>query len=153
MKKFTLVAFTFLLLFLSNDAFGCGCPSGSNPTPESIRIERQKDFDDATAVFSGEVIKSDVFKAEFKIDKIWKGDFDEKITTLTATKDNGDGIYTTSGCDYQVKLGEKYLIYAYGKTDELKTRSCSRSRLLVNAIEKIEGLEKIVPHKDMNKLP
>ena len=153
MKKFTLLAATFLLLLSSDAAFGCVCMLPENPTPESIRIARQKDFGKATVVFSGEVIKLDNFKAEFKTDKIWKGDSVNYITMLTGTKVNEDGTYTSSSCDYSFELGRKYLIYAYGKLDELKTHSCSRSSFLKDAIEEIEGLEKITPHKVVNKLP
>jgi len=153
MKKFILLGAVFILLLSSNTVFSCVCFFVSNPTPESIRIERQKDFNRARLIFSGEVIKLDEFKAEFKIDKIWKGDSVNYVTMLTGTKVNEDGTYTSSSCDYSFELGRKYLIYAYGKLDELKTHSCSRSSFLKDAIEEIEGLEKITPHKDVNKLP
>lgn len=152
MKKFTLAASAFLLFFLSDAAFGC-CVDLPDQTPESIRIERQSAFDEATAVFTGEVIKLDDFKAEFRIDKIWKGDFARHIIMLTGTKHNGDGTRTSSSCDYSYESGKKYLIFAYGKSDELQTGCCSRSRTMANAAEEIKGLEEITPHKDMNESP
>jgi len=153
MMNFTLLGAAFLLLLSFDVAFGCVCVHAENPTPESVRAARQKEFDKATVVFSGEVIKSGRFKVEFKVDKIWKGDSVNHITMLTGTIDNGDGTHTSSSCDFSFKLGEKYLIYAYGEFNELKTHECSRSSLLKNAVEEAEGLEKITPHKDMNKSP
>ncbi len=152
MKKITLIVSVFVLLFLSGDVLGCVCFFMENPTAESIKLERQKDFSEATAVFSGEVVKLNDFEAELKVDKIWKGDSADYVTMLTGTTDNGNGTYSSSSCDYTYKLGEKYLIYAYGKSKKLKTHSCSRSRLMVNSVEEILGLEEIIPHKKMNKL-
>ncbi len=153
MKNFTLLGTALLLLLSFDVAFGCVCFQAENPTPESVRAERKKEFDKATMVFSGEVVKSDRFKAEFKVDKIWKGEAVNRITMLTGTIDNGDGTHTSSSCDFSFKLGEKYLIYAYGELDRLKTYECSRSSLLKNAVEEIEGLGKITSHKVMNKSP
>ena len=153
MKIFTLFGAAFLLLLSFDVAFGCVCFLAENPTPESVRAARQKEFVKATVIFSGEVIKLDEFKAEFKVDKIWKGDSINRFTMLTGTKDNGDGTQTSSSCDFSFKLGEKYLIYAYGELDELKTHDCSRSSLLKNAVEEVEGLEEITLHKNTNKSP
>lgn len=153
MKKFTLLGAAFLLLLSFDAAYGCVCFLAEYPTPESVRAERRKEFDKATAVFSGEVIKLNKFRAEFKIDKIWKGVAVNHIAMLTGTVDKGDGTQISSSCDFHFKLGEKYLIYAYGELDELKTHQCSRSLLLKNAVEETEGLEMITPHKRMNKSP
>jgi hypothetical protein len=153
MKNFSLLGAAFLLFLSFDVAFGCVCFLAENPTPESVRAARQKEFGKATVVFSGEVIKSDKFKAEFKVDKIWKGDSINRVLMLTGIKENGDGTQTSSSCDFSFKLGEKYLIYAYGELDELKTHECSRSSLLKNAVEEIEGLEKITPHKVINESP
>jgi hypothetical protein len=153
MQKLILASVLLILPFFSNTIFGCIFVTSSDANPEFNKAARKKDFGKASAIFSGEVVKLDDFKAEFKIDKIWKGDIMDFVVRLTGTKDNGNGTYTSSSCDYSFKLGEKYLIYAYGKSDELKTHSSSRSSLLENAIEEIEGLEEIASHKVMNKAP
>lgn len=153
MKNFTLPGAALVLLFSFDVAFGCVCFHAENPTPESVSAERKKEYGKATIIFSGEVVELDKFKAKFKVDVIWKGDAVSRITMLTGTIDNGDGTQTSSSCDFNFKLGEKYLIYAYGETDRLKTHECSRSSLLKNAVEETEGLEKITTHKVTNKSP
>lgn len=85
-----------------------------------------KDYNGASAVFSGEVVALDTFMVKFKVDKLWKGDFSDEITMSTGAKDNGDGTYTSSSCDYNFKLGEKYLVYAQGAS----RKRCRRTNVL-----------------------
>jgi len=121
----------------------------SHPTPEKIRADRLSAFEKATVVFSGEVVAKDRLTVKFKVDKIWKGDEAREITMLTGTKDNGDGTFTVSTCDYGFEKGERYLIYAYGPVAELKTHKCSRTMLLRDAQTEMKGLDEITPPKSV----
>ena len=115
MKRIVLALFVVLPLFLASDvAQGCVCAGLlEKPIPEQARALLVKDYNGAIAVFSSEVVVVDTFKVKFKADKVWKGDFGDDVTMSTGAQDNGDGTYTSSSCDFNFKLGEKYLVYAY----------------------------------------
>ena len=151
MRKIILLLTMIISPLFSEAAYGCRCIFQPNPTSDEIRAARQKAFDSAAAVFTGEVIELDLFKVKFKVDKIWKGDALDEIVMLTGAKDNGDGTHSSSSCDYGFESGGKYLIYAYGEPHELKTHACSGSRPVANAGEEIQGLDEIKPHGSRNK--
>jgi len=147
MKKLILVATIVLSPLFYNIALGCSCPTVGtmNPTFGQIESARLKDFDSAVAVFSGEVIELEENKAKFKVDKIWKGDLvDEIVMVIQLKKDNG--IYVRTSCDYHYELGEKYLVYAYGTSDELNAHGCTRTTGFKNVErfeEEMHGLNEI----------
>jgi hypothetical protein len=147
MRKLTIISTLILLSVSADKALGCVCMLEPNPTPEKIRAERLKAFDKAANVFSGEIVILDRFTVRFRVDKIWKGPVSEEITMLTGMKDHGDGIFSSSSCDYHFTKGEKYLVYAYGPPEELKTHACSRTTLLKYAEEEMRGLDEITPHR------
>lgn len=152
MRKFILALVIMLSPLSAVPAFSCVCVLPANPTPESIRAERRKAFDDAVTVFTGEIVEQDFYKVRFKVDKLWKGEPLDEITMMTGVKDNGDGTATRSSCDFGYTRGRKYLIYAYGKPDALFTHVCSRSRLIdEHAAEEIRGLDEIGPHETRNR--
>ncbi|MFN2452608.1 MAG: hypothetical protein ABR577_00120 [Pyrinomonadaceae bacterium] len=157
MKRIFLPPFiiiSFLLLF-SNVVLGCGCVGmPEKPTPEQARAMLIKDFNGASAVFSGEVIALNTFKVKFKVDKLWKGDIGDEITMSTGAKDNGDGTYTSSSCDYHFKLGEKYMVYAYGASSkEVQAYACTRTRPLNYAEQETKDLDEVWPHVKKNQEP
>jgi hypothetical protein len=134
MKKTLLIILSAALLLLFQiDVFACRC------FPPSVK----KSFEKATVIFSGEVIKLDEFRATLKVEKVWKGKPKEEIVMLTGTIKTPEGYYQSSSCDYGYVLGQKYLIYAYGSEDKLKTSACSRSKTLEYAEEDIKELEKL----------
>ena len=134
------------------DALGCVCALPVDPTPESVRADRRRAFDDAVTVFTGEIVALDFYKVRFKVDKLWKGEPLDEIVMLTGVKDNGDGTATRTSCDPGFTQGGKYLIYAYGKPGALVTHVCSRSRLIDEyAAEDMRGLDEITPHETRNR--
>ena len=148
MKKTVAVSMLVAFVLLSAEAArGCVCNFTPVNSPAEAWAAHVKDFDGATAVFSGEVVELDTFKVKFRVEKIWKGEAADEITMLTGAIDNGDGTATTSSCDYDFNKGEKYLVYAYGAADELKTRVCSRTRTLEDAEKAMEELDLIWPHE------
>lgn len=140
------------LLLASDAALGCSClMSPTKLTPEAARAALVKDFNEAFSVFSGEVIRQDTFRVTFKVDKLWKGRFGDEITMATGTKDNGDGTYSSSSCDYSFKEGEKYLVYAYGlAAEEMQARACTRTKSLVYAEQELKDLDEVWPHERKN---
>ncbi len=104
-----------------------------------------KYFREAKAVFVGKVIdvsKNDIsqdseereynpYKIKFLVEKSWKG----KKSEITVVSDNGSG-----PCDQvRFRIGEKYLVYAFGKNLTVTTYVGNRSR----------GLEKV--NNDISK--
>lgn len=143
------------MLVASDAALGCVCfGMPEKPTPEQARARLVKDFHEAFAVFSGEVIALDRFKVKFKVDKLWKGDFGDEIIMSTGAKDNGDGTYTTSSCDYHFKLGEKYLVYAYGvSVEEMQAHVCTRTSTLNYVEQEMKELDEVWSHVNKNEKP
>jgi hypothetical protein len=145
------VAFVLLLL-ASNAVLGCVCElSPEKATPEEARAMLVKDYSNAYAVFSGQVIATETFKVKFKVDKLWKGNFGNEIVMSTGAKDNGDGTFTTTSCDYHYGLGEKHLVYAYGNSlEEMRAYKCTRTRLLKYAEQEMKDLDDFWPHVQKN---
>jgi hypothetical protein len=109
--------------------------------PQSPRIELGR----AAAVFSGRAISKEyvelkggetneglgkgAFVTKFKVEKWWKGgNGDEVIVYTSAAKVNGGIKMLAEDANFQV--GEKYLVYAFGSSKLLRTRSCTRTSTL-----------------------
>jgi hypothetical protein len=154
MKRIVEASFVVIFLFITADMVrGCVCfELSGKPTPEQARAMLVKDYDKAFAVFSGEVVALDAFKVKLKVDKSWKGDFGVEVIMPTGAKDNDDGTYTISTCDFRFRLGEKYLVYAYGASrEEMRARKCTRTRLLKYAEQELRELDEVWPPKQMNR--
>ncbi len=94
-----------------------------------------KYFRKAKAVFAGTVVsinlndsqdsearKYNPYKIKFLVEKSWKGNKSE----ITVVSDNGSG-----PCDQlQFRVGEKYLVYAFGKSLTVTTYVGNRNRPL-----------------------
>jgi hypothetical protein len=147
MKKLTITCLLILFTAAADEARACICTLEPYPTPEQIRVNRIKDFDQATAVFSGEVVMLDLYTVKLKVKKVWKGPLTEEITMLTGAKDNADGTYSISSCDFRYVKQESYLIYAYGPLNGLKADVCSRSMSTKHAASEREekALDEIAP--------
>ena len=127
------------LLLQSYSALACGCGVVSDDaSAEEITADITKKFNNATAVFVGEVVELNVLKVKFKLDKLWKGEAIDEITMLAI-----ENAQVFSSCDYKFALGEKYLVYAYGPVEELKTHACSRTRPARYAERDMRELEEI----------
>jgi outer membrane protein assembly factor BamB len=146
----------FALSLAADSALGCSCfVSPDALTPEQARAALVKDFDEAFAVFTGEVVALDVFEVTLKVDKLWKGGLrgGEVVMPTGATK-RDDGTYSISTCDYNFTRGEKYLIFAYGDSaGTMLARKCSRTKLLAGAEAEIVQLDTVGPHERMNHQP
>jgi len=152
-RLLTSIAVTAFLLVASKAALGCVCVSSpEKPAPEQARARLIEDFNKAFAVFSGEVVAVDTFKVRFKVGKLWKGEFGDEIIMSTGAKDNGDGTFTTTSCDYGFNLGEKHLVFAYGGTaEEMRAYACTRTRMLKYADEEMKNLDEVWPHMKRGK--
>ncbi len=59
------------------------------------------------------------------------------VTNLTRDPDGTEHILD---CEYPFKVGERYLVYAYGDENELGTSTCTRTRKLKKAKEDLKAL-------------
>jgi hypothetical protein len=158
MRKVLIATFVIgISLLASKTTLGCICPPRNTvePTPEQARAALIKDFNEAFAVFSGEVVESGWLKVKFKVDKVWKGDIGDEIEMSTGVKDNGDGTFTTYSCDYRsFKQGEKYLVFTQGKSlADMTVHSCSRTKPLALAEQEMKNLDDIQPHQKRRQEP
>ena len=57
-----------------------------------------------------------------------------------------EGTALPKECSYQFRLGEEYLVYAYGPADKMQASSCLTLGIK-NAAEEEKGLDQIKAHK------
>jgi hypothetical protein len=134
------LGFVFLIPECAN-ACTCAMPSGS----QKERAEQA--LADSEAVFSGEVVdyeKSPLATTmmegtmvtmmisprpatvTLRVSEVWKG---SKQQTVQVATDVADG----ASCGYPFEKGQKYLVYAYGGQQDLKTDGCTETKLLSKA--------------------
>lgn len=117
-------------------AQACSC---AMPSPVSEELERK------TAIFSGRVTqitepewgptRSSAAPVEVRLeaDTVWKGEVSQIATIYTAM--------STDSCGYgNFRVGQEYLVYAYGSPDRLETGLCERTTLLSGAAEDLQQL-------------
>lgn len=126
-------------IMLSAVAFACSC------APTTIEMER----DEATVIFAGKVfavekvgLPSPILTREFPFIKLW-GPFKRKNTfevthIWKGTPQEKFDISSCVGmmcCTDEFKLGDEFLIYAYGNINDLGIGMCTRKQKLENATE------------------
>lgn len=78
----------------------------------------------ATTVFVGTVVnhseKGRQSTYEFAVSETFKGAVQEKMVVRSATD--------SATCGYNFTVGERYLVYAFGKDERLSTNLCTRTR-------------------------
>jgi hypothetical protein len=138
MKKFSYIFFSLVLMLMATavNSYACSCSLQQG----SIKKLVGKAYKDSTTVFSGEVVEIKQESGKyyitvlFKVNKSYKG---KSFATLKVSTGRGGG-----DCGYPFKVGEKYLVYAYGKADdELGSSICSRTSLLADT-EDLKILQK-----------
>jgi preprotein translocase subunit SecG len=133
MKKIVLILIIFTI-FMLNVIIVSAC-SCMQPEPPLSSL------DQSTAVFSGKVteIKNaftfesligigssrDPKEVTIEVSKVWKGSDYKTIIIETAM--------SSASCGYPFKVGEEYVVYAYGEEGKLTASLCSRTRLLRDA--------------------
>jgi hypothetical protein len=154
MRKIVAAPLIIFILWLTPDAaLGCGCNRVEGTlSPARARALLIEDYNKAFAIFSGEVVALDTFKAKIKVDKVWKGELGDEVTMSTGAEDLGGGRYVTTSCDYSFKAGEKYLIFAYGdRPEEMRTHVCTRTGRLAHSEQQVQELDEVWPHTKRNQ--
>lgn len=121
-----------VLLGGSQSAFACVCSDEPGKLSEKkIKAAIAREFNESASVFSGEVVALDTFTVKFRLITMWKGEAIEEFTISTGAKKISEDYYRRSGCDYNFKVGEKYLVYARATDDnQLVARWCTRTNVL-----------------------
>jgi hypothetical protein len=131
----------------SQSAFACVC--GGEPgklSEQQIKAAIAREFNESASVFSGEVVALDTFTVRFRLITMWKGETLEEFTISTGAKKISEDYYRRSSCDYNFKVGEKYLVYARATDDnQLVARSCTRTNVLHGGKADIPELDILNP--------
>ena len=160
--KKILLALFISATFYNVTALACSC--GGFPSNKSFHERVTDHVTTKTAVFTGKVIGFDYRKGirneftdsqrdslvqpidyETKLVKVevhrwWRSQMQPLIFLVTDTTKNSDGSTSVSGCDYNFKVGETYLVFASGAIDALKTDQCSWTSPIIRAKEMIDVL-------------
>ncbi len=141
MKKY-FITFIFVLFFALNvsESFACSC---GILTDTNLEILVNRGFTEASAVFSGKVVKIEqkqkngFKKVTFKVGKSWKTRLKNKVIVTTGED--------SASCGYNFDVEKIYLVYAYfdKENNQLATTICTRTSPLkfnkdVEALNKIE---------------
>lgn len=142
-----LLFIALVLVVSSQSAFACVC--GGEPGERSekqIKSAIAREFIESASVFSGEVVELDTFTVKFKLITMWKGEAFDELTISTGTKKISENSYRISSCDYNFKVGEKYLVYALTTDDnQLVARACTRTNVLSTGQADIPELDILNP--------
>jgi hypothetical protein len=122
---------------LAQEAYACKC---ALPTIGQA-------MDRVDVVFSGRVVSSDRFMAQFEVEKVWKGSERSRITVLTGARDLGNGSFSISSCDQDYSAGVRYVVYASGPDSALLAPACSRTSVQSDA--EVQGLDAIIRHRKL----
>ncbi len=132
-----------LFLLLSMPAYGCLCA----PPFDSPRAESQREFNEASVVFEGELISKEIKKGSLwspqalsystfgdeylestlRVLRTYKGTTAQAVIKI-------DTIYS-GGCGGRFQSKQKYLVYAFrdDKTQQLWISTCTRTTVIENA--------------------
>jgi hypothetical protein len=154
LNKQKIIISAVICLFLSAiNSFACSC----DPSDESVNDAVKNAIKQSTVVFVGKFVGYEYRKGIprrytkepieyetrvliFQVERGWKGETTSKMFLATDRIRNADGTGSGSSCDYDFEKGETYLIYAYGKENELRTDYCTRTELLTKAEEDLKIL-------------
>jgi hypothetical protein len=96
----------------------------------------------SSAVFTGKVIGRNYFEDDasgigvagqrlvirLKVERIWKGEVGEEVLMYTSEVREPNGLFSMVAEDFDFEDGKRYLVYAGGPKERLRTSACTRSR-------------------------
>jgi hypothetical protein len=169
-KQKIIVSFVICWLLGTTEVFACVCVIMPNETLEDAVKNSVKN---STRVFAGKVIGFEFRKGipnefmqskgidyetkvvKFQVEQWWKGQVPKEIFLVTDETKNADGTESISSCNFNYKEGESYLVFAYGKENELRKMACSRTQQFNRAKEELkilgEGKKPAEKKDDPNK--
>jgi len=110
----------------------------------------------STVVFSGKAVAEEyrpivtpppgwseggeILVIKFSVARWWKGSGEGEVFLHTGVARFPGGYTRIAGEDFKFKVGEEYLVYAFGENESLVTDQCARTTKLENADEDLEVL-------------
>ena len=136
LKMVLCMAFLCLGLFI-DDAVACTCTGGT--TSELRQSARAVFLAKVASKRKSDAVKEDGVEVTLEVEKVWKG----KITkqTIIHTGPTDDLYPFIELCATPFKIGESYIIFAYGKK-KLSTDVCAGTGDFPYAVKVIEELGK-----------
>jgi hypothetical protein len=142
-------------------AEACDCPVRPPPTPDltpeaaaawerkALQLDVTEEFRRAVAVFSGDIVKTDIFRVRFKVDRVWKGKLPPDFLMRTGARRAADGSVTTTSCDYYFPRSGKFFVFAFGSSIRtMRATSCTHTSDLRYAQPTMDVLNAIVQQRD-----
>ena len=102
-----------------------------------------EEFKQASAIFSGTAIAEEYREPKlgndweskgskrlvvrFEVERWWKGSSQNEVVLYTSEMKLADGTTWFMAEDYRFQIGEKYLVYAFGSSEQLQTNVCTRT--------------------------
>jgi len=129
-----------------------------------IYVSVSEDFEKSDAVFAGKVIAeeyrplktpteavlsdlvvipqgpAEVLTVRFAVEKWWKGGKSEEVTLHTSFIRYSEALSSSMAEDFRFSLGERYLVYAFKVSDNLRTSVCKRTKKLELVGEDLQKL-------------
>lgn len=115
-----------------------------------------EEFKQATVIFSGTAIAEEYKEpklrndweskgskrlvVKFEVERWWKGSNEKEVELYTSETKLTDGTTWFMAEDYRFQVGQKYLIYAFGPTEQLRTNVCTRTAKWEEAKEDLQEL-------------
>ena len=81
----------------------------------------------------------EILVIKFSVQRWWKGSGEREVFLYTGVLRQPGG-FVILGEDFRFKVGEQYLVYAFGDVDNLTTTSCERTTQLEKAAEDLKAL-------------
>jgi hypothetical protein len=156
MKTRSIFLLVIILLIIQSDAI-----------PASRCLKRRsvsEEFKDSTAVFAGLVVAEEyrpvsskedrlpeggeTLVVRFAVEQWWKGSGNEEVILYTGVTRYPGGLTRNFSEDFKFRVGKRYLVYASGLEDALRTNGCRRTAELEKAEEDLQKLgEAKLPEK------
>ena len=160
--KIFLLTILVVTIICSSDAFACSCGSGgpsmtidqvvNGAVKGSTSVFRGKvvgfeyrkgirnEYMESRRASTGQPIEYETRVVKFEVYRWWKLQLPPITFIVTNSTKDSDGMSSMSTCDYTFSVGEKYLVYAYGKADALEASLCTRTSTIARASEDLEIL-------------
>ncbi|HEX8289632.1 MAG TPA: hypothetical protein VF556_16735 [Pyrinomonadaceae bacterium] len=173
LNKQKIISIVICLLLSAIEVFACFC-GGRTETEKTLEDIVKYKVKNSTMVFTGKVIGFEYRKdishgisklmptdyetkvVKFQVKQWWKGEAPREIFLVTQEMRIADGSIIESSCNYRFKEDESYLVFAYGKENELGTNNCSVMQPLNKDDEYLkilgEGKEPLVKKDEPNNL-
>ena len=139
MKRPIVYSLVLIILFSVQAVFSSAC-SCIVPAPSkeslgqsaAVFLGKVQNIEDTKGLFELGQSSIDPIKVTFEVSKVWKG-LDYKTITVTTARSG-------ASCGYSFEKGKEYLVYAYGKENDLNAGLCSRTAPVENAQQDLKDL-------------